>query len=273
MIHAHVHHIRITHLRRGYAEACDAITQLKRLGYERDLPRVVAAAWAEHSRLALLRDDVAAAERYLQMAEANAAYTTLWDESSATLHARLLTAKGRARDALELLDAELAGLDTESCRRQALKLRIVRATVLKAAGAAREALALLATCVEDARREGHVRVLVDEGERVATLLRELLATRPGSAQGDAFIRSLLEHLDDEHRPPPEPDERRDALSRRELEVLGHLADGLSNQAIADALVISLPTVKTHVRSIMGKLAAKNRTEAVAAARRGRLLER
>jgi len=61
----------------------------------------------------------------------------------------------------------------------------------------------------------------------------------------------------------------DALSPRELEVLGLLVDGLSNQEIADKLVISLATAKTHVRNILNKLAVDDRTQAaVQAMRRG-----
>jgi LuxR family transcriptional regulator, maltose regulon positive regulatory protein len=56
------------------------------------------------------------------------------------------------------------------------------------------------------------------------------------------------------------------LSQRELEVLRLIAGGASNQAIAAALVISLGTVKSHINHILGKLAASNRTEAVARAR-------
>jgi LuxR family maltose regulon positive regulatory protein len=56
------------------------------------------------------------------------------------------------------------------------------------------------------------------------------------------------------------------LSRRELEVLRLLAAGKSNQQIADALVVTLATVKSHVGHILGKLAAANRTQAVARAR-------
>ena len=52
------------------------------------------------------------------------------------------------------------------------------------------------------------------------------------------------------------------LTRRELEVLRLLADGQSNRAIADALVISGGTVKFHVNSILRKLHAANRAEAV-----------
>lgn len=61
------------------------------------------------------------------------------------------------------------------------------------------------------------------------------------------------------------------LSERELEVLRLIADGASNQAIAAALVISLGTVKSHINHILGKLAARNRTEAVAHARAHGLL--
>lgn len=52
------------------------------------------------------------------------------------------------------------------------------------------------------------------------------------------------------------------LSAREIEVLGALAEGLSNAAIADRLFISNNTVKNHVRAIMEKLQASSRTEAV-----------
>lgn len=65
------------------------------------------------------------------------------------------------------------------------------------------------------------------------------------------------------RPLAEP------LSARELEVLKLIVDGLSNQEIADKLIISLATAKTHVRNILNKLAVDDRTQAaVHAMRRG-----
>lgn len=56
------------------------------------------------------------------------------------------------------------------------------------------------------------------------------------------------------------------LSGRELEVLRLLAEGKHNQQIADELLESLATVKKHVGHILGKVAAANRTQAVAHAR-------
>ena len=59
------------------------------------------------------------------------------------------------------------------------------------------------------------------------------------------------------------------LSERELEVLNLIAEGQSNKLIAHSLGISEHTVKTHVASIMAKLGASSRTEAVSQAiRRG-----
>ncbi|GAB4454889.1 MAG: response regulator transcription factor [Anaerolineae bacterium] len=64
----------------------------------------------------------------------------------------------------------------------------------------------------------------------------------------------------------------EALTLRELEVLRLVAQGLQNKEIAVALVISERTVKFHVSSIMGKLGAGNRTEAVRLAAQQGLIE-
>ena len=63
----------------------------------------------------------------------------------------------------------------------------------------------------------------------------------------------------------------DLLTEREREVLALVAQGQSNRAIADQLIITERTVKFHVSAIMGKLNAANRTEAVALAREQGLL--
>ncbi len=58
----------------------------------------------------------------------------------------------------------------------------------------------------------------------------------------------------------------ETLSEREMDVLRLMAQGASNQSIANQLVITVGTVKSHVNHILGKLNAQNRTEAVARAR-------
>ncbi|MBI3159582.1 MAG: response regulator transcription factor [Chloroflexi bacterium] len=68
-------------------------------------------------------------------------------------------------------------------------------------------------------------------------------------------------------PAARPGELVEDLTRRELEVLARLADGLANKQIAAALGISEHTVKFHVAGIYAKLGAANRAEAVRAAAR------
>jgi DNA-binding NarL/FixJ family response regulator len=73
-------------------------------------------------------------------------------------------------------------------------------------------------------------------------------------------------------PARAPDELTESLTRREVEVLQMLAAGLSNKEIAARLNISDHTVKFHVASILGKLGAASRTEAVSLGiRRGLVL--
>jgi DNA-binding NarL/FixJ family response regulator len=106
-------------------------------------------------------------------------------------------------------------------------------------------------------------LLVAAGQEVVPLLRGL-----DSATAAAALRTL----DVEARPAAVaiPD-RPDVLSGREVEVLRLLDAGASNKDIAESLVLSANTVKTHIRNVLAKLGARSRGEAVAIARRHHLL--
>lgn len=89
----------------------------------------------------------------------------------------------------------------------------------------------------------------------ATLRRDLLETIRAVHAGQRRLpgevaSELAQHAMD------------DPLTDRELEVLEHVADGCSNKVVADYLRISEDTVKGHVRSILSKLSAHDRTHAV-----------
>ena len=66
--------------------------------------------------------------------------------------------------------------------------------------------------------------------------------------------------------PPPAQPLIEPLSRREVEVLQLIAQGLSNQEMSERLVLALETVKGHNKKIFGKLQVQRRTEAVARAR-------
>ena len=85
-----------------------------------------------------------------------------------------------------------------------------------------------------------------------------------------FIEALLASEDRDRERAPAPST--ESLTTREREVLGHIAEGLSNKLIAHRLGISEHTVKFHVNAVMARLGAQSRTEAVVrAARRGLLV--
>jgi len=92
----------------------------------------------------------------------------------------------------------------------------------------------------------------------------------GSLLEPVVASKLIEQMD---RPAEGPHAfNRPALTSREMEVLRLLAQGKANREIAGELVISERTVKFHVSSILSKLGAGNRTEAVSVAAQRGLIE-
>ena len=92
----------------------------------------------------------------------------------------------------------------------------------------------------------------------------------GSLLQPLVASKLLRHVGQQQMPGTPPQQMAkvppiEALTERELEVLHLLAQGMPNKEIATHLVISERTAKFHVSSIMGKLGATNRTEAVSLA--------
>ena len=112
------------------------------------------------------------------------------------------------------------------------------------------------THAAEARAAGARGLLLRDVE-VASLVAALAAVVHGLTVQDQSMSSQGLPGRERELPAPAVD-----LTPRELEVLQHLAEGLPNKAIAGRLNISEHTVKFHVNSIMGKLGAQSRTEAV-----------
>jgi DNA-binding NarL/FixJ family response regulator len=78
----------------------------------------------------------------------------------------------------------------------------------------------------------------------------------------AVTRRLIEAFLRDRPRTPQPPPELDELTDRELEVFGLIARGLSNAEIADELVVSGTTVKTHVARVLSKLGLRDRVQAV-----------
>jgi LuxR family maltose regulon positive regulatory protein len=174
--------------------------------------------------------------------------------------ARLLMAQGQFDKAVAILENVFPILNRAGYIDKEIELLIVMAQALGALGERYQALSKLERALTLARPGNYIRSFIDGGHFIAELLYELAAhnveldyveqilsafnDQPGSG---AFIANL------------------DALSSRETEVLQLLNEGLSNQKIADKLIIASSTVKVHTRSIYSKLNVNNRQQAVARA--------
>ena len=248
---------------------------------------------AAHAQLALLRGEQEAALTWSTASglHADDAVTFLQESEYLTL-ARVYLAEGRCDpqgswldDARRLLDRWLIAATEGERWDSVIELLLLRTLVLAAQGDEPGALAALDDALDHAAPEGYVRIFVDEGEAVQALLRKLKMT---DTSRTAYVDSLLTAFGGDRLTNRRTDAQQglaaptsadtcsvppmtEALTERETDVLRLLASGASNRAIADHLVISVPTAKKHVANILGKLQARNRTEAVAQARTLHLL--
>lgn len=179
------------------------------------------------------------------------------------LYARLLLAEDRPAEALSALKTALPILEARGRIRALMEALILMALAYQALGDQQQALNTLARVLQLAEPGEHVRTFVDEGPAMARLLY-----RAASEEVTAYAGRLLAAFPLAERQPvvqaPEAASIQ-PLSPREREVLELIAKGRTNQEIAEALVVSLSTVKVHTRNIYQKLDVKNRTQAVSRA--------
>ncbi len=213
---------------------------------------------------------------------------TLEDEVSYLMEYEHLTlvrvrlAEGSPAGMDDLLHRLLTHAEAQRRTASIIEILVTQALARRVEGDTERALAALERALTLAEPESYLRLFVDEGESVRSLLRALGSAmaeqgRPGARPLLGYVNRLLAAF------PPSADASPrsgaapqragmvDPLSDRELEILGLIARGLSNAEIGRRLYLALSTVKGHNLRIFGKLHVRSRTEAVARARETGLL--
>jgi LuxR family transcriptional regulator, maltose regulon positive regulatory protein len=260
--------------------ALDAMDQAQGVGVSPDVVALMNPVPALRARLQLTRGEIDDAVRWVQERgvgiDDQPAYPM---ELDYLVLGRLLLAQQKPDQALRLLRSLRGRAVIQRRTHSVIELQSLEALALAAGGDERAALETLAEAVGLALPLGYVRVFVDEGTPMARLVGELASVHrtsrievPGEVSADDLER--LQGAFRAESPTKGRSDRTDEaghgviepLTDREMQVLGLMASGKSNQEIADELVVVLDTVKKHVGHILDKLGAANRTQAVARAR-------
>ena len=162
------------------------------------------------------------------------------------------------REAAALLERLRSAAEYGGRTGSLLDVLVVQSLASQALGATAAALTSLRRALTLAEPEGYVRIFVDEGPPMASLLRAV--AKDGDA-GD-YVRRLLAAFDTTVVSRPVSQGLVDSLSVRELDVLRLLGSDLDGPDIARRLFVSLNTVRTHTKNIYAKLGVNNRRAAV-----------
>jgi LuxR family maltose regulon positive regulatory protein len=243
--------------RRDFTSASDVLDEAEAFVQQNNfmfrMPDIVEA----QVRVLIHRDNLTAA---LQLAETH---------NLSLSQARIYLARKNASRALQILDPFIQKAKERGFQNELLKGLALQAVVYHELNQQDVALEVLDESLALARLGGFIRIFVDEGSSMAQLLQ--IAKSRGLRQDyvsqliSAFSLPIGGQSAESQTINPES-QWIDPLSQREIEVLQLIARGLTNQEIADQLYLSLHTVKVHARNIYSKLAVKNRTQAVAAAK-------
>jgi LuxR family transcriptional regulator, maltose regulon positive regulatory protein len=183
---------------------------------------------------------------------------------------RLLLAQGRGEETLAALIRLYEDAQRVGRMRSALEIQVVLLQAQRACGQTQEAAQTLQTLLAHAQTEGYIRLFLDEGEAMTTLLRlsiPQLHERLLIAYVQTILRApLSDHVSQPDTPAPAYTLLAEPLSPQEQRVLRLLMAGSANPAIARELVVSVNTVKAHLKSIYRKLSVNSRLEACEAAR-------
>jgi LuxR family maltose regulon positive regulatory protein len=229
------------------------------------------------ARLALLQGNLNPALEWVRSFDEPSAPAELfmWLEAPAITQARVLIAAGSAQSLSQAAKLLRSLRDLcESCRFkcQVIEIAALQSLALERQGRAEEALEALKDALALGEPGWWIRPFVEAGAPMADLLMQLQKQNIFADYIETLLAATADHAHTGSSNPPKPDARTarlaqpqplvEPLSHRELDVLELLAKRLQNKEIAQKLVISPITVKTHLKNIYQKLSVKKRREAV-----------
>jgi LuxR family maltose regulon positive regulatory protein len=206
---------------------------------------------------------------------------------------RIWIAQEQFDEALDLLRRMESTAAAHGRSGRLIEILMLQALAWQAQGQVEQALPPLLRALALGEEGGYIRTFADEGAPMTWLLQQVKSRRLLS--DDAFVDKLLAAIGADIRPssaaahgtakgmaepkilPAVPSSKPSSLplveplSEREMEVLRLVAAGLSNQEIAETLIIAEGTVKKHLHNIFGKLNSRSRTQAILRATELKLL--
>jgi LuxR family maltose regulon positive regulatory protein len=188
---------------------------------------------------------------------------------------RFYLAKMLPGRAIDLLETMIGVTTRRGPNRRMIELQVLKALALQQQNNLNGALAALNKALALGEPEGYQRTFLDEGEPLARLLYQAIASGNAPEYASRLLNTLvgeLASLAETSQLPTGDLPLVEALSERELDVLRLVASGESNAEIARHLYLSLSTVKWHTSNIYGKLGVSSRSQAVVRARSLGLLE-
>lgn len=246
--------------------------------------------FAQQVRIYLAQADLAAAEMLLKNQGVSLPAPSREDTRGSVLlkisALRVLLYRARRKHELDNLEPGLAlanQLVEQLLQGQyiplALETLLVRAQLHAALGNSQASQADYIQALKLGEPEGFISIFVEEGSSVAGALSGLLKQADRESIDADYVQQILNAFPAEEgstsRTKLEPAFLKESLivplSKRELEILQLIDEGLSNQEITKRLVITLHTVKKHSSNIYAKLGVNSRTQAVARARQLGLL--
>ncbi len=236
-----------------------------------NLHAVQPAVEANRALLALRRGDLERSGHWAATFDLHSSvpYPLQW-EQNALIAGRIWVAERKLANAEALFKELLSTATTLGHGKTVIELHMLQALWAAQQGQAGQACQAILQALKLAAPGGYVRLFVDEGEPLRTLLEACLPSIHDSAVLEysglllgAFSKPVRS------RPSPVPqviqaDQSKliEPLSERELEVLKLLHTELSGPEIAQQLFVSLNTLRTHTKSIFNKLGVSNRRAAV-----------